>query len=183
MDSMVYVVEGTDQKVILCSSVIEQVTRYRQICHDAPESGGQLFAHITSSEIVISCATVPYKEDRRSRFRLTLDRWRQKLDIRQLFSKGLHFVGEWHTHPENYPSPSEMDLANMRECFVKSKHQLHSFLMMIVGTDTSEKGIWLSQHNESICKRLQFFGSGEGCCREHSQTTRTGKESERRRKS
>lgn len=182
MDCMAYIVEGTDQKVILCSSVIDQVTLHRQICHNAPESGGQLFAHITPSEIVISCATGPYKEDRRSRFRLTLDRWRQRLDIARLFSQGLHFVGEWHTHPEEHPSPSELDLANMRECFVKSKHQLHSFLMMIVGTDTSEEGIWLSQHNDFQYKRLQFAGPGDQCCAHNSQTRLAGKESKRRRK-
>lgn len=158
MAAMIYLVDGTDQKVIVHESVVKHINQYRQIGIKDPESGGQLFARVTSKEVVISLATGPYKEDRKSRFRLTLNRWRQRSDIRKLFRKGLHFVGEWHTHPEKHPSPSSLDLDNMQECFERSKHQLESFIMMIVGTDGSERGLWLSQHNGSHYRQLDFSG-------------------------
>ncbi len=165
MSSMIFLVDGADQKVILCESVLKHVSKYRQIGVQAPESGGQLFAEVTSEKVVIRVATGPYKEDRVSRFRLTLNRWRQSSDIRKLFRKGLHFVGEWHTHPETHPSPSSLDLENMRECFNNSKHQLDSFIMLIVGTDNSNQGLWLSQHNDSQCKPLRFSGFGDEDCK------------------
>lgn len=164
MATMIYLVEGTDQKVILCESVVRHVRLHRQTRVADPESGGQLFAKVTATEILITRATGPYKEDRVSRYRLTLNRWRQKADIRKLFRAGLHFVGEWHTHPEPFPSPSSIDLENIQECFVKSRHELSSFLMLIVGTDESEQGLWFSQHNESQFRQLRFMGAEESGC-------------------
>lgn len=164
MAAMIYLVEGTNQKVVLCESVVMHVRRFRQTLATDSESGGQLFAKVTATEIRITRATGPYKEDRVSRYRLTLNRWRQKSDIRKLFQSGLHFVGEWHTHPERFPSPSSIDLENIQECFVKSRHELSSFLMLIVGTDESEQGLWFSQHNESQFRQLRFIGSEETGC-------------------
>ena len=54
---------------------------------------------------------------------------------------GLHFVGDWHTHPEPTPRPSEDDLKNMQECFAKSVHELRTFAMIILGTDPLQTGL------------------------------------------
>lgn len=152
---LIYIAEGTEQRVHLRRSVIEHVQQYRQTDDSDPESGGQLFAEINARDIIVIKATGPYKVDRASRFRLTLNQRRQKDDILRLFQAGLHFVGEWHTHPEPRPSPSCLDLSNISDCFAKSRHQLSSFLMLIVGTDLSESGLWISQHDDSRYRRLR----------------------------
>lgn len=154
---LTYLVKGTEQRVILTKSVLCHVNKFRQTDSHLSEAGGQLFARINKEEIRVVLATGPYKEDRKSRFRLTMDSFRQKNDIKKQFDKGLHFVGEWHTHPEPHPIPSSIDLENIRDCFIKSKHQLRSFIMFIVGTDDTEKGYWLSQHNDAEFKQLQLL--------------------------
>lgn len=157
--SLVYLVEGTDQRVILRHAVVQHVRRHMQKRVKDPEKGGQLFARISPEEISIERATGPYKEDKSSRFLIVLDRQRQKADILSNFKSGLHYVGDWHTHPEPVPSPSSLDLEVVRDCFTKSRHELYSFLMLIVGSHRLPDGMWLSQHNEQIYRPLIYSGT------------------------
>jgi integrative and conjugative element protein (TIGR02256 family) len=48
--------------------------------------------------------------------------------------KGLHFVGDWHTHPEAVPTPSSSDIRTINEAVAKSRHHLQGFLMVVVGS-------------------------------------------------
>ena len=45
-----------------------------------------------------------------------------------MHAKGLHFVGDWHTHPEAVPTPSSSDIRTIKEAVAKSRHHLHGFL-------------------------------------------------------
>ena len=72
-----------------------------------------------------------------------------------MFKEGLHFIGEWHTHPQVDPIPSQVDLYSMRDSFLKSKHELEAFVLIIVGTKSPSLSLWISKHNEEGFKRLQ----------------------------
>lgn len=63
--------------------------------------------------------------------------------------EGLHFIGDWHTHPEPTPTPSGSDVRSIRDAVVKSKHHLNGFLMIIVGTDVFPQGLHLSLHGST----------------------------------
>lgn len=44
------------------------------------------------------------------------------------------YIGEWHTHPEDYPSPSTQDLKSLKESFNKNQLAIpHFILMAIIG--------------------------------------------------
>jgi integrative and conjugative element protein (TIGR02256 family) len=82
------------------------------------------------------------------------DRLAEQPEINYWHKKGLHYVGDWHTHPELIPNPSGDDTESIRESFVKSKHTLHGFLLIIVGTATFPKGLYVSLNNASSELRL-----------------------------
>jgi integrative and conjugative element protein (TIGR02256 family) len=84
------------------------------------------------------------------------------MEIKSCFSDGLHFVGDWHTHPEGEPTPSSVDIKSMEDCFKKSSHQLEAFMMVIVGQAKFPKGLWVSLHGSTDWERLTVVGTDDG---------------------
>lgn len=150
-----YLVPGSTQRVIIMPEVISVFSINRQIGADSPEVGGQLFAYFGDNMVLISMATGPYKEDKKARFHFIPCRKRERKDIKKLFDIGLHFVGDWHTHPQTIPIPSKRDEESIRECFVLSKHELNGFILIIVGTSEFPGGLWVSLHNRNGSIKLQ----------------------------
>jgi len=111
------------------------------------EAGGQLFASIKDKRWIVAKATGPRPTDHRSRFTFRPDRDAEKDEILALFQKGLHYVGDWHTHPQDVPSPSHTDIRNITDTVRASEHSLSGFLMVIVGRLPAPDGLWLSFHN------------------------------------
>lgn len=145
--SNVYRYGETGQSIVITYSVIDVFTRHQQTSSAAPEAGGLLFARIYPNVIEIVTATEPTKSDIRSRFLFKSSRQTAKTLIKEKFKDGLHFVGEWHTHPEPEPTPSSIDLKSMAESFARSIHQLDHFIMIIVGNQVGEMKLWVSMHN------------------------------------
>lgn len=139
---------GNNQKIILDRSTIKTIYKYRQLTKNSCEAGGQLFAHINSNEILLKVATTPDKSDKRTKYSFRPDRKKQLNEINYYFRNGLHFVGDWHTHPIPVPSPSEIDLHSMIDCFDKSLHELNYFILIIVGTSDDPKDIWFGLINQ-----------------------------------
>lgn len=97
------------------------------------EAGGQLFARLTPFEVFIEEATGPRLSDRRARMSYLPDRLAERAEIREKFSEGLHYVGDWHTHPEKNANPSSIDKATIADCTQKSSHGLQGFFLAVVG--------------------------------------------------
>jgi len=143
-----YSIPESNQVLELSSSVIQLFETYRQTGRRS-EAGGLLFAQFCLPSIIIKEATGPNKKDKRSRFSFIPFRNTQRKIISHRFKLGFHFVGEWHTHPEHNPSPSGLDLNSMHDSFVKSKHELNAFVMIIVGSLESDLCLWVSLHNRT----------------------------------
>lgn len=126
----------------------------KQTQDSSPEAGGLLFAEIEIPRIRVVKATQPSLMDSRSRFGIHFSKKRRAAEIKRQFRKGLHFVGEWHTHPELNPSPSPLDISSMAELFSLSKHQLNYFIMVIVGNSEAELNLWVSLHDSCTYHRL-----------------------------
>jgi integrative and conjugative element protein (TIGR02256 family) len=61
-----------------------------------------------------------------------------------MHQRGLHFVGDWHTHPEAVPTPSSSDIRTINEAVAKSRHHLFGFLMIVVGSSDFPTGLHVS---------------------------------------
>ena len=116
-----------------------------------------MFARFTQDQIVIEIATGPRRSDRRSRFSYVPNRLAERREIARLFKLGLHYVGDWHTHPERHPNPSSTDARNLNETFRKSKHQLTALVMIIVGTCPGPKGLYVGTANGEILESYALF--------------------------
>ena len=149
-----YKILSTEKCVILTNEVLEHFSRHRQIGINSKETGGQLFAKVEENRIIVEKVTGPRTIDRRGRFHFMPTRKAEQREINNMFSVGLHYVGDWHTHPEKKPSPSHIDISSMSECFRKSKHELDSFILIIVGQADPPGGIWLSLHRAQSYETL-----------------------------
>jgi integrative and conjugative element protein (TIGR02256 family) len=142
-----YPIGMSGQTVILIDNVVAHLLRHRQSCWRYREAGGQLFARFDGKQIVVVEATGPRRTDRRTRTTYIPDRAAELREIADRHAHGLHFVGDWHTHPDRHPQPSPVDLASMAECVTKSTHRLNGFLLLIVGLDEPPDGIHASLHD------------------------------------
>lgn len=124
-------------------SCLEQLAAHRQSSCISREIGGQLFARVDESHYRIELATVTRGRSRRARYGFWPDRTAEKADILRLFEQGLHYVGDWHTHPEPVPSPSSTDAAEMLDIFRCSRHELTTMLLVIVGQSPFPSGLYV----------------------------------------
>lgn len=115
----------------------------RQIGWRAKEIGGQLFARFTPESIEVTVATITRGKSRRTRFGFFPDRKAERADVNFLFKQGLHYLGDWHTHPQEIPLPSLIDEREMRDIFVESQHELAFMLLAIVGTAPLPAGLYV----------------------------------------
>lgn len=105
------------------------------------EKGGQLFATFVKGKVLVVRATVV--KGASSRFSFWPDRAAEQGQIDNLFTEGLHYVGDWHSHPERQPTPSGPDRQKMVDIFRSSKHELSLMLMAIVGQADFPGGLFL----------------------------------------
>lgn len=149
-----YRIGTSGQHLLLTDVVLSHFDRHRQRAHHSREAGGQLFATFDANLIQIALATGPRDSDRRGFRYFIPNRWAERREIRQLFKAGLHFVGDWHTHPEPRPRPSITDIESCQDMFRKSRHKLGGFLIVIVGMAEPPEGIFVGIVSDESVNRL-----------------------------
>jgi integrative and conjugative element protein (TIGR02256 family) len=150
------------QKLILFPAVLEHLIRHQQRDMVFAEAGGQLFGHTQDQCILIEEATGPRVVDGRSRYSYRPNRRREQAEIDEKFDMGLRFFGDWHTHPEQIPTPSTTDILSMQDCYSRSIHQLGAFVLLIVGTSKLPQAIHGSLYNGRQVLELRFHLSYAG---------------------
>ena len=152
-----YDIGKSGQRLILADAVLGHFDRNRQRRPKSREAGGQLFARFEGDTIRMEQATGPRASDRRSSMTFIPDRLVERREIKRFFRLGLHYVGDWHTHPEHYPSPSQTDLNSVQDMFRKSHHRLASFVMIVVGTETPPEGLFVALCSATECHELKLL--------------------------
>lgn len=128
-------------------AVLDHFSLHRQLRFWHREAGGQLFARIDGQRIVVSEATAPRPNDRRGRFVFEPDRAGEQDEIDAMFARELHYVGDWHTHPERSPTPSGRDHATMSTRVRLSRHRLAGFVFVLVGQLPPPDGLTVIVHD------------------------------------
>lgn len=154
IEELTYGTRGPIRRIVFTGEVLAHFHRNRQRRCLSCEAGGQLFARFTADTIIVEVATGPYREDKRFRLLFTPDRSREQKDIDEHYARRLHFLGNWHTHPQKVPSPSGTDLKNTRQRFIESDHALKSFLMVIVGLEPFPSGLYVALVDNAAVKPL-----------------------------
>lgn len=138
---MIYVFQDTPYEFSI--SCLKTLAEHRQRSCLSRETGGQLFARFSVDRVVVERATVTRGKSKRGRYSFWPDRHAERTDIHALFDEGLHYIGDWHTHPEAQPSPSGPDRTKMLEVFEESVHELRAMLMVIVGQAEFPVGLYV----------------------------------------
>lgn len=142
-----YPVGASGEAIQFEPGVLDHFDRNRQLHFWHREAGGQLFARIDGHRIVVSEATGPRPEDKRGRTYFEPDRRSEQAEIDTIFARDLHYVGDWHTHPERRPRPSARDHLTMASRVRLSRHRLAGFLFVIVGQLPPPIGLTLVVHD------------------------------------
>ena len=135
------------RRIILPDTVIKHLWKHRQRSLLSRERGGQLFAEFGDDSITVRRASGPRSADKkRGRWHFRPNKETERSEIERQFARGLHFIGDWHTHPQNVPKPSPRDLLSMSDSFLRSRHDLDAFMLIIVGRSAFPEGLWVGLH-------------------------------------
>ena len=130
----------------ISENVIAIFSSYKQDTKSKNESGGVLFGQTQESNYHLVRASTPNSFDKAGRFWFERNKNAAQILINFEFINSIRknaYVGEWHTHPEENPSPSDQDRKMIKEQFVKNTG-FGSFLFLIIqGT----KSLYVAVYN------------------------------------
>jgi len=125
----------TDDKghlVVIMPNVVEKLLSYRQISPVSLEAAGVLIGERREGHVVILAISEPGPGDVRTRFTVVRKGPHHQALINELHCKSggaMNYLGEWHTHPERFPSPSNTDKSSWQ----KDITSLEPMVLIIVG--------------------------------------------------
>jgi integrative and conjugative element protein (TIGR02256 family) len=146
---------SSEQRLSFGDAVLAHFDRYRQTRIWHREAGGLLFARLALPTIEVCAITGPRRTDRRGRYSYRPDERAEQREIDEMFGRNLHFVGCWHTHPEDTALPSHVDTRNISDCVRRSEHALNGFVMVIVGRSALPGSLFVSVCDQSSVHRLE----------------------------
>ena len=124
-------------EIIFTDEVSSLLYSFRQFKKRHPESGGILLGQVKGKRVYVTRISFPSKHDTSSRTSFIRDKDKAQLIIDYEFinsEKQTTYLGEWHTHPEEVPSPSTIDRLMITDQFKKNKLNEPFVLQYIQGT-------------------------------------------------
>lgn len=127
--------------LVLDAPAFALMDEHRQRVDNLPESGGILLGRwiVDSDDVLVDSATQPTREDRRGRFFF----WRARQPAQRLVDAAWNqsdrtrwYLGEWHSHPEDHPTPSAKDRADWLRILRKARYEQPALFFVIVGRKT-----------------------------------------------
>jgi integrative and conjugative element protein (TIGR02256 family) len=113
---------------------------HRQLGRKDKEAGGVLLGRYIRGcrDMVIDSLSVPGPKDWRTRtsFYRLREHHQKAIDEAWQSSRGtVNYLGEWHTHPESFPTPSNVDIWDWRRRLQEDTFDSGSLLFLIVGLE------------------------------------------------
>lgn len=149
-----YDIGMSGQSLEFFEEVLRHFSAHRQLRWWQREAGGQLFARFEGDRVLVTHATGPRPTDRRARRSYHPDRMAEQREVDAFHRAGHHFVGTWHTHPEDRPTPSAIDIDSISEAFRLSHHALNGFVLAIVGRSQLPSGLYVGISDGAVVHQL-----------------------------
>ena len=138
--------DSTNFEGVIASNVIATWLKFIQSSSRDKEAGGILLGRYyeNSSTMLVDELTIPKWLDRRTRtsFYRSSSHDRALKKYWQSTNKVGGLLGLWHTHPENQPNPSYIDLQDLNQQFNSSSYLSNRMLYVIVGI--THIGLWIA---------------------------------------
>ncbi len=129
--------------VYFTKDVLLLISKFIQSKQKQYEAGGILLGQVKENNIYITRVSFPSNQDKSSRFSFSRNKDYAQAIIDFEFhnsNKRTIYLGEWHTHPEELPTPSTTDRKMIKDQFSKNKLNEPFLLQYIQGT----KGFYLA---------------------------------------
>ena len=146
------------ERLRITHRVLETFHRHRQMSFRLFESGGILLGSVVKKHVIIDKASTPGERDKRgiAFFHRNKGRAQSLIDKAFLKSEGQQiYLGEWHTHREQTPSPSFIDNCEIRRAYKKSKLNIGCMVYIIVGNKDNLGNIWVGYYDGQIMRDCQ----------------------------
>ena len=135
-------------KIIINNNVSKILNSYKQIRKNINENGGVLMGELypSSNKIIITHALVCNNQSSlRHSVNLNTKCLQKKiLKIWKESNGRITYLGDWHTHPENKPSPSLTDYKTFVKNYYTSKFDQNILLYVILGKKNTK---WVKLFN------------------------------------
>jgi len=134
-----------------------RMNQYKQDDYKSLEAGGVLLGRFIkgSKNIIIDQITVPMIGDQRGRTYFIRGEKRHQQIITNIWATSsgtCNYLGEWHTHPESYPTPSDQDIKNWQK--ILSTRTFSSLYLYFIIVGTQRVRIWEGNRRTGKIKRL-----------------------------
>lgn len=123
--------------MVMSEEVIQTFRRYVQDEMHKDEAGGILLGARRGDHFEVISGTEPTRYDVRARTHWQRSEKIHSTIARQAWEKSggmITYLGEWHTHPENIPSPSSIDIKEWNKLSAACLYRA-GYTMVIVGTN------------------------------------------------
>lgn len=132
-------------KIILSESV--RLFLRNQIQHSPKdnERGGILLGYTIDNDVYVLKLSTPTSLDKSSRTTFERHKVSAQIVINYEFANSngeIIYLGEWHTHPEAVPTPSDTDLKMIYNQFHKNKISIPFLLLIIQGLEKTYVGLF-----------------------------------------
>ena len=132
---MMYVDETTGVKLVIDEKVCRFYGDYISTYDFAKESGGIIIGTLSLAEnkVFITDVTTPYKEDKRGTNYFKRAEFGHQEEMDSLWKKSKYrktYLGEWHTHRQDVPIPSVVDIADWMRISKKDLNYKQPFFII-----------------------------------------------------
>jgi len=139
---------------------LQKLSVFVQDQSETPESGGILLGRYIKDceDIVVDDVTIPMDGDKQSRYSFyRAQKNHQKIiDAEWEKSNGTcNSLGEWHSHPEPYPSPSRLDLSGWRKKIKQDIYDHNALYFVIVGQ--KQINVWRGDKDTMKIEKLSLL--------------------------
>lgn len=147
-----YLIVNENMKIEISDNVIEVLKSYRQ-GENQNEGGGILIgSYINDTKnIIIDKNTTPEIYDIRRKFNFYRSHRKHNKILVKIWKESNYtsaYLGEWHSHPQDYPIPSKEDYDNWEKLLNKAVYLGNVLLFSIVGRKKISFWIGFKRENQ-----------------------------------
>lgn len=144
------------RKILIRSTALKKMEKYRQYKLKDTEAGGILIGRILcdSNDFVVDDVSEPMISDIRKRYSFKRSASEHQIYFDSKWTsldKHCFYLGEWHTHPEKIPTPSDVDLNDWNK-IAKLDFESDHLFFLILGTERI--GIWCFERKQLSLNKL-----------------------------
>lgn len=141
--------------VDILTTVLDEIFAWLQNDHYKPESGGYIigYQHKDTGNIVLEMVSTPHELDEKSRIRFDIKDPQHNLLLRLAQRKKSYYMGVWHTHPQDIPTPSSIDWEDWKQTLAVDKTGCEYIFFIIAGTAGTR--VWVGNKNENSITEIE----------------------------